>query len=188
VARASTATTAARGRGSKKSASKGGFTKLFKLLLLMGGAAAFGFVVVFALDVGSSAVGKLRFGETTVSQLFGKVLDRVLDRDVPTKNGDEVRGTKKKSEPPPVVRDLQRDDSLKSAERRAATPEPREPTPRDQVVRALPRKDDKPRADLPAGIPDDYVKHGKRRDEVAASTDPQVERAKKRLDDLLGRL
>ena len=153
-------------RGGKAGSKGGGFIKLMKLLVLMSGAALTGFVVVFALDTGAGAVGKVRFGDTTVASLVDKVVDRVLDRDVPRKDVDDERPkARAKPLPTPVakapVRDRQKD---KEKEERTTA-----------------------RAELPAPRPDDYAKRSKPHDAMASS-DPQVERAKRRLDDLIDRL
>lgn len=75
------------GKGLKGKAKKAGSTnpiaRGFKLVVLLGLMAVVGFALVLVVDVGASIVGRARFGEITFADLFDKVSDRVLDRDVP---------------------------------------------------------------------------------------------------------
>ena len=129
----------ARGKAHKSSST---LAKGLKLLTLVGAMLCIGFFAVLVVDVSMTLVGKVKLGEVTVVQLWHKMTDRVLDRDVPRAD-------------PPVAR---------------ATPKPRaQPTPTT-------------RAPLPAVRPEDDARH------VVEPEDPQVQRAKQRLDDLLGRL
>lgn len=115
----------------------------FKLLMLVGAMLCIGFFAVLVIDVSMTFLGKMKLGEVTVVELWHKMTDRVLDRDVP------------RAEPPVV----------KTA-----------PRPKPAPVTA--------RAPMPAVKPEEDARHVVER----ADVDPQVQRAKQRLDDLLGRL
>ncbi|MDP2342116.1 MAG: hypothetical protein Q8O67_14255 [Deltaproteobacteria bacterium] len=74
----------ARGKGKKgKPPSSSPAARLFKLVSLLVLMAVLGFAVVLVVDVGVTLIGNVRFGQATFSELFGKVADRVFDRDVP---------------------------------------------------------------------------------------------------------
>ena len=51
--------------------------------LLVFAMVAIGFFAVMVFDVAAKLVGTVRLGETTVTDLWHKVVDRALDRDVP---------------------------------------------------------------------------------------------------------
>jgi hypothetical protein len=126
--------------------------RLVGLMALMG---LIGFFAVLVIDVSASLVGKVSLGDTTMSGLWDKVVDRVLDRDVP-RLPDAPRA---RSERPVVKR----------------------PAPRVQAPTAEPV-----RAPVPAApLPEEDARHVQ---QSAPRADPQVEQARKRLDDLLKRL
>ena len=109
--------------------------------------ATLGFVVVLVVDVSATVLGQVKLGEVTVTEVWAKVVDRVLDRDVP-------------AAPRPVARPSAR---------------PVQPAPIAPASASS-------RAPLPAPRPDEYDKH------VQPAADPDVEAARKRLDELLKRL
>jgi hypothetical protein len=49
----------------------------------MGAMLLIGFFAVLVIDVGTSLLGHVRVGQVSIEQLWDKVVDRVLDRDVP---------------------------------------------------------------------------------------------------------
>ena len=86
---------AGKGRGKKgKASAPSAAARLVKLVLLLAFMAVLGFAVVLVVDVGVTLVGSVRFGQTTFADLFDKVSDRVLDRDVP-----QARPAKKVTKP-----------------------------------------------------------------------------------------
>lgn len=73
-----------KGKAKKASTSSAGpVARLMKLVLLLAFMAFLGFAAVLILDVGSTLIGGIRFGDITFADLFDKVSDRVFDRDVP---------------------------------------------------------------------------------------------------------
>jgi type IV secretory pathway VirB10-like protein len=140
---------AGRAAGARGGKGPSGILRLVKLGVLVGAFLVIGFFAVLVVDVGMSLVGKVRLGETTVTELWDKVVDRVLDRDVP-----------KAPDPP------------------KAQPRPAKPAPPPKPVTAE-------RAPLPAARPEDDARHVEER---PAARDPEVEQARRRLDEILGRL
>jgi hypothetical protein len=59
-----------------------------------------GFFVVLVVDVTSSLVGRVKFGETSMQDLWGKVVDRVLDRDVPRVQDAKPKNIERSAPPP----------------------------------------------------------------------------------------
>ncbi len=106
-----------------------------------------GFFAVLVVDVAASLVGNVKLGEVTVVDVWHKMVDRVLDRDVP------------RVDPP---------------SKPAARPAP--PAPKATA-----------RAPVEATAPEDDARHVVE-PRVAGAADLQVQRAKERLDALLGRL
>lgn len=127
---------------------------MLKLALLVGAFVCIGFFVVLVVDVGSSLVGSVKLGDTTVSALWDKVVARVLDEDVPRAEATPARAAAH-AQP-------------RSPSRAAFPPEPA----RAPVRVASPEEDAR------------HVDGGAR----PARSDPEVERAKARLDEILGRL
>ena len=56
-----------------------------RLFFLVLACVVIGFFAVLVLDVSAGLIGHLRLGEVTVVQLWDKLVDRVLDRDLPQK-------------------------------------------------------------------------------------------------------
>lgn len=61
----------------------GAGSRLLKLGMLVAAFCLVGFFVVLVIDVGARLVGKLHMGGSSIAELVDKVVDRVLDRDVP---------------------------------------------------------------------------------------------------------
>lgn len=138
------------GKGSRGS----GILRALKLLVLVLCFGCIGFFAVLVLDVGSSLLGKVRLGETTVDEVWAKVVDRFLDNDVP-----------RAPDAPPK-----------------ATPSRRLPRPPSSGPRTITAE----RAPIEAARPEADARHVTERPDRIR--DPEVEAARKRLDDLLGRL
>lgn len=157
-------------RRARGSAGRGGVSRVaraFKMLVLIVAFLAIGFFGVLVIDVGASVVGQVRLGEVTVAGLWEKVKDRFLDNDVP-----------RTPEPPSAAQ-------RSSAPRRPrAAPDAPTPASPASEARASGGRASEARAPVPASRPEDdarHVDHGPR-------VDPQVERARRRLDALLERL
>jgi hypothetical protein len=71
------------GKRARKGDSAGLFARGVKLAVLMALMGVIGFFAVLVVDVTGSFVGRVHFGDTTFAALWEKVVDRVLDRDVP---------------------------------------------------------------------------------------------------------
>ena len=117
--------------------------------------AALGFCAVFIIDVGLSLVGSVQVGSLTASELVDKISDRVFDEDVPE---PKKKPAAKKTAAPPKP-------SRQARESTPTTPATAEP--------------ETPRAPLPAPRPEAYQAEAK------VEADPEVERARARLDQLL---
>jgi hypothetical protein len=61
----------------------GSGSRVFKLGMMVAAFCLVGFFVVLVIDVGARLVGKLDLGGSSIAELVDKVVDRVLDRDVP---------------------------------------------------------------------------------------------------------
>jgi hypothetical protein len=147
----SAARAGASSRRSSRSSARGGalsgVAKLGKLTMLVVAMVAIGFFAILVVDVGAHVVGKVRLGEVTVVDLWHKVVDRVLDRDVPHTT--------------PV-------DAAPSAPAHVAT-HAHAPAPAT-------------RAPVQAAKPEEDARHVD-----VERPDPEVERARQRLDEILGR-
>lgn len=158
-----------RSRG-RSGASEGGWlwriARMFKLLVLVVSFLAMGFFGVLVIDVGASLVGQMRFGDTTVAGLWHKVMDRFLDNDVPrAPEGAAASAPAKRTAAPRSLRPTSPSAAPTSGAARSST----------EVAE---------RAPAPASRPEEDARH------VGAQPrpDPQVENARRRLDELLGRL
>lgn len=104
------------GKGKKaRGAPASSWKPAVRLFVLMGVMALIGFFAVLVVDVSASLVGRMSFGETTLAGLWEKVVDRVLDRDVP-------RLPEKRAPAPPPARRA-------PAPVRPSSPEARAPVP-----------------------------------------------------------
>jgi hypothetical protein len=59
--------------------------RLGKLVLLLGMMTCLGFLGVLVFDAGLSVLGSAKFGTTTGAELWDKLADRFMDRDVPAR-------------------------------------------------------------------------------------------------------
>jgi hypothetical protein len=91
----------AKGKAKKKSTSP--MARLGKLVLLLGLMACVGFIGVLVFDAGLSVLGSAKFGTTTGSELWDKLADRFMDRDVPTSARAPVVGAARSRATPPAA-------------------------------------------------------------------------------------
>lgn len=89
-----------------------GARRAIKLAFLITCFLVVGFFVVLVVDVGASLAGRLDFGGSSVAELVGKVIDRVLDRDVP------------RAREPERTRPAQQRGSVAASPRTPRAPEP----------------------------------------------------------------
>lgn len=139
--------------------------RAFKLGLLVLAFCAIGFFAVLVIDVGISMVSQVRLGETTVVEVWQKVVDRFLDRDVPRTEPPKASGKER--------RRVAGASTSSSASSSASSPS---------------SGTGPQRAPLPATRPEDDARHV---DGTPPRSDPereQIEQARRRLDALLGRL
>lgn len=151
-----------RGGRAARGGGPSGAARAFKLGLLVLAFCAIGFFAVLVIDVGISMVGQVRLGETTVVEVWQKVVDRFLDRDVPRTEPPKAPGKERRR-----VAGASTSSSSSSSSSGSAGAE---------------------RAPLPAARPEDDARHV---DGAPPRSDPereQIEQARRRLDALLGRL
>jgi hypothetical protein len=144
-----------------------------RFLLLVGFMAALGFTTVYLGDLAYTAITKLDV-DGQGSTLWSKLVDRMLDRDIPTSERPAKALSPAVTKPPaPVQR-------APVVEVKALPPAPKpklEPLPRV----ALPKT---PRADLPAPSPDEYARTLKEAPRLATREEAK-EASRRRLDAIL---
>ena len=154
----------AKKRSSSSSKRGGSIKKIAKLVLLVGAMLCIGFFAVLLVDVAGSIVGHVKLGDITVVDVLHKMVDRVLDRDVP-----------------------------RTSEPSRAAPAPAKPhagtsssAPSSSSASSAASESSAARAPLPAANPEDDARHVEH--VVEARPDPEVQQAKERLDELFRRI
>jgi hypothetical protein len=135
------------------------FRKVSRAVMMLVLMVAIGFFGMLVIDLGGDAIARMRVGGVTVAELWDKLSDRLLDRDVPVVN----------AKPAPRPSNVPRPRAAPVA----STP----PTPANHPI-----SNSSTRAPLPAPSVREYGEH------VEAKPDPQTELARRRLDALMGRL
>jgi hypothetical protein len=135
-----------------------------RLVLWLVVMAVFGFGTVYVVDAAFRTLGSIEVSQGEQVSLWDKLVDRMLDRDVPRLVGDKPSAPKANVKP-----------KAEAKPPAANKPAPAEPTPAPRPkVESLPRAEvpKTPRADLPAISPDEYAKSAR------AAEPGKAERAK----------
>jgi hypothetical protein len=120
-------------RAGKANSKPSRFRKVSRAVLLLLMMVAIGFFGMLVIDLGGDALSRMRIGTVTVAELWDKLSDRLLDRDVPLVNA-------------------------KPTPRPSANP-PARPAPMVPSTRVQPKNTSHGRAPLPAPSVKEYVEH-----------------------------